>query len=109
MRIEIGTVNADAAALIPPAKPDGSQIGINYADEYLKAINATLEDGRSVAAKRRGLKVVLSVGDEVGEGLMRRLDHGPDAQVILRHALEDAARDVGSTFDVDGETMYLEL
>ncbi|MBI4603566.1 MAG: hypothetical protein HY721_16565 [Planctomycetes bacterium] len=100
---------AEAEALLPPAQRDGSGIGVNYADAYLKALNVELEDGRKVACKRKGLKVVLEIGAARGEGLLRRLEHGPDPRAILRKALEEAARGAGAAFSVEGGTMYLDL
>lgn len=109
MKTRIAEENRDAEALIPPSQPDGSRIGVNYADAYLKAFQVDLADGRKVAAKRKGLKVTLQIGDRKGEGLMRRLEHGPNAKVILQKALEEAARAAGSCFSVDGGVLYLEL
>ena len=100
MRIELGPENRDAEKLLPDVKDDGSGIGINYADAYLKPFKKILEDGRKVSCKRRGLELTLKVGDQTGKGLMRRLAHGPDAARILREALMEAARDAGMTFEV---------
>ena len=108
MKVEIGPENKDAEELLPPNKKDGSGIGINYADKYIKVFKKELEDGRKVACKRRGLKLTLTVGDQKGEGLMRRLDHGPDAKIILRKALEDAAKAAGATLSVEDGVIYLD-
>ncbi len=109
MRVRIGPVNAEAEKLIPPAQPDGSKIGVNHADAYIKAINTTLEDGRQVSCKRRGLSIILTIGDRQGEGLMRRIEHGPDVRQILRHALETAALDAGARLTVEGGEIFLSL
>jgi hypothetical protein len=108
MKFRIGPESAAAEGLIPPAQSDGSRIGVNYADAYLKALGADLGDGRKVAAKRKGLKVLLTIGEAKGEAVMRRLEHGPDPRAILRRALEAAAEQAGARFLVEDGVMYLE-
>ena len=76
---------------------DGSGIGINYADALLKPLKLTLDDGRKVAIKRKGLKLTLTIGAKAGEGLLRRIEHGPDERKILRAALDEAAAQIGAT------------
>ena len=76
----------------PEAKPDGSGVGVNYADQLLKPFKLTLADGRKMLLKRRGLKLTLAIGDKQGEAILRRLDHGPDVKVIFQKALEDRGR-----------------
>ena len=47
----------------PPArgdKPDGSGVGVNYADADREALKQTLPDGRKLLLKRRGLKLTLA-------------------------------------------------
>jgi hypothetical protein len=100
MRIELGPENHDAEKLLPDAKDDGSGIGINYADAYLKPFKKILDGGSKVSCKRRGLELTLKVGDKTGKGLMRRLDNGPDAKEILRKALNEAASNAGVVFTV---------
>ena len=80
---------------------DGSGIGINYADALLKPLKLTLEDGRKVTIKRRGLKLTLTIGAKAGEGLFRRLQHGPDERAILREALNEAAGAIGAKIDFE--------
>ena len=109
MRIELGREDAEAEDRIPPKAADGSKIGVNYTDAYLKAIDGTLEGGGKVSCRRRGLKLTLKIGDQTGTGLMRRLEHGPDPKKILRKALEEAATDAGATFSVEGGVMVLEM
>ena len=104
----LGPENTDADDLIPPREPDGSGIGVNYADAYLRAFAGELDDGRKTSCKRKGLKITLTVGDQSGEALLRRLEHGPDAKDILRRALESAASDAGFDFSVDAGQLYLE-
>ena len=107
MRIELGPENQDAEKLLPDVKDDGSGIGINYTDAYIKAFKRILDDGRKVACKRRGLEITLKVGDATGKGLMRRLEHGPDARIILSEALNEASADAGVVFSVDDGLIVL--
>ena len=108
MKLRIAEENTEAENLIPPAALDGSRIGVNHADAYIKAMNVDLEDGRKVTCKRKGLKVLLTVGDRKGEALMRRIEHGPDVKNILRRALEAAAAEAGTTFSVEDGVIFLE-
>jgi hypothetical protein len=108
-RVELGPESRDAEKLLPSVKDDGSGVGINYADAYLKAMKTTLDDGRKVTAKRRGLKLTLTLGDRSGEGLLRRLEHGPDEKNMLREALKEAARNAGAAFNVVDGVMILDL
>lgn len=85
----------------PEAEPDASDAGVNYADAYLKPLKRTLEDGRRLTCKRRGLKVTLTIGERKGEGLLRRLEHGPDVRDILLAALREAARELGGEIRLD--------
>jgi hypothetical protein len=109
MRVTLGPENPEAEKLLPPARDDNSGVGINYADAYLKAIKITLDDGRRILAKRRGLKITFSIGDRTGEGLLRRLQNGPDEKTIVRKALEDAVQNAGARFDVENGMMTLDF
>jgi hypothetical protein len=109
VRFELGPENRDAEKLLPPAKDDGSGVGINYADAYIKSMKTTLDDGRKVSCKRRGLKLTLSVGDATGEALLRRLENGPDEKQIVQRALQDAAKALGARFVVEKGVLVLEL
>lgn len=93
--IKLCDVAATAVDKLPPKNPDKSGIGVHYVDAYLKPWNTTLGDGTRVACKRRGLKVTLTVGTKKGEGLMRRLEVGPDPVHMLRAALQEAAQAAG--------------
>ncbi len=84
MKVLVAKENQEAEGLIPPSQPDGSGIGVNYADAYIKVLNAELEDGRKITCKRKGLKITLTVDEASGEALMRRVDDGPDVKNILR-------------------------
>ena len=108
MKIELGRENAAAEDKIPPVQPDGSRIGINYADAYIKDIKHKFEDGGKIACKRRGLKLTLTIKDKKGEGLMRRIENGPDVKNILREALKEAAQNADATFSVEDGVMIIE-
>ena len=88
-------INPTATEKLPPGFTDKSGIGVHYVDAFLKPMNAALPDGTRVAAKRRGLKVNLTVGTKKGFGLMRRIDVGPDPVVMLKACLAEAAQAAG--------------
>lgn len=101
-------VNEDAAGLLPPSKPDGSGIGINYVDAYLKPMNVTLDDGPKVTAKRRaGLEVALKIGEKEGAALLRIEDAGGDPKRCLANALTSAAEQCGYIFSIEGDSVVL--
>lgn len=109
MKQRLCDVNAAATAKLPQHTDDKSGIGVHYVDAYIKPMNAKLEDGTAVKCKRRGLKVVLTVGTRKGEGLMRRLDVGPDPVVMLDAALQEAAKAAGVELTVEGGTVFLKV
>jgi len=108
MKLKIAEQSTKAEDLIPPVKPDGSGIGGNYTDAYIKAMNVTLDDGRKITCKRRGLKITLKIGETSGEAIMNRLQDGPDVKNILSKALESAANQAGVKFLVEDGVMYLQ-
>jgi len=108
MKLKVCEENIEAEQLIPPAQPDGSGIGVNYADAYIKPFNLVLEGGETLTCKRKGLKIVLALGDQKGEALLCKRSHGPDVKTILRRALEEAAESAGTVFSVDQGIVYLE-
>ena len=108
MRVKLPIDEAQGEPFLPEAKPDGSGVGINYADALLRPVKLTLEDGRKVAFKRRGLKITLTIGDKSGEGLLRRLEHGPDTKAMLREALREAARYAGVEISFEADAVYLD-
>ena len=108
MKLKLTDVNLDAEAKLPPNEKDGSRIGVNYTDLYIKPMNVELEDGRKVACKRKGLKITFSIGDKKGEAIMRRIENGPDLRNILQCALADAAQAAGATFSVENNAIYLD-
>jgi hypothetical protein len=107
--MKICDVNAAAIEKLPAKTDDKSGIGVHYVDAYLKPMNVTLEDGTIVKCRRRGLKIVLTAGGKKGDGLMRRLDVGPDPVVMLDAALQEAAGAAGVTLTVDDGAIYLDL
>ncbi|MCI4355426.1 MAG: hypothetical protein ACHQNV_07345 [Vicinamibacteria bacterium] len=109
MRVTILVDEAAAAAHLPSAKPDGSGVGVNYADQILKPFKQTLSDGRKLTAKRRGLKITIAIGDKTGEAIMRRLDDGPDTRTIFRKALERAATSAGAALTYETGSIVLDV
>jgi hypothetical protein len=97
MKTELAPENAAATDLLRPEKNDRSGVGVHYVDAYLKPLKAgiALPDGRKFSAKRRGLKVTLTLGTQKGEGLMRRLAVGADPVRMLRAALDEAGAKLG--------------
>jgi hypothetical protein len=82
---------------------------VNYADQILKPFKLTLEDGRKLLAKRKGLKITIIIGDRQGEAIFRRLEHGPDVKTIFRKALEEAARNAGASIQFEPGAIYLDI
>lgn len=66
MKVTVPIDEAAVDAFLPPAKPDGSGVGVNYADQVLKLLKQTLPDGRKLSAKRRGLRITVVIGDRTG-------------------------------------------
>jgi hypothetical protein len=108
MKQRLCDVNTAATEKLPQHTDDKSGIGVHYVDAYQKPMNGKLEDGPPVKCKRRGLKIVLSVGPKKGEGLMRRLAVGPDPVVMLDAALRDAAKTAGVELTVEDGVVYLD-
>lgn len=88
-------INAAAKEKLPPAFAEKSGIGSHYTDAFIKPMNTKLPDGTRVGCKRKGLKIMLTVGIKKGDGLMRRLDVGKDPVVMLNAALQEAAKAAG--------------
>ena len=88
-------INPGAKAKLPPAFAEKSGIGSHYVDAFLKPMNVKLPDGTRVGCKRKGLKILLTVGAKKGDGLMRRLDVSRDPVVMLNAALQEAAKAAG--------------
>ena len=95
MKIRLCDINAAATEKLPQHTDDKSGIGVHYVDAFVKPMNTKLEDGAAVKCKRRGLKIVFSMGTRKGEGLMRRVALGPDPVAMLEGALQEAAHSAG--------------
>ena len=109
MKQRLCDVNHDAVQKLPQHTDDKSGIGVHYVDAYIKPMNTKLADGTAVKCKRRGLKIMLSVGEKKGEGLMRRLDVGPDPIVMLAAALQEAARTAGVELTVEDGAILISV
>jgi hypothetical protein len=109
VRVTIAVDEALADGYLPAARPDGSGVGVNYADQVLKSFKHALPDGRKLSAKRRGLKITVVIGDRTGEAIMRRLEHGPDVKAIFRQALAAAAHEAGATLAFAPGGVHLDL
>jgi len=109
VNVTIAVDEALADGYLPAARPDDSGVGVNYADQVLKFFKLTLPDGRKLNARRRGLKITIAIGDAKGDGLLRRIEHGPDVKAIFQAALVEAARNAGATLTSGPGSIYLEL
>lgn len=107
MKAKLCDLNPAAIEKLPAKTEDKSGIGVHYVDAYLKPFNTKLEDGTLVKCKRRGLKVTLSVGTKKGDGLMRRLEVGPDPAVMLDAALQEAAKAAGVELSIENNAVFL--
>jgi len=108
MKHRLCDINPAAITKLPQQTDDKSGIGVHYVDAYLKPMNTKLEDGTPVKCKRRGLKIVLSVGTSKGEGLMRRLDVSNDPVAMLDAALQEAARSAGVQLTVENGAIHID-
>jgi hypothetical protein len=93
--VKLCDINATAKEKLPPIFTEKSGIGVHYMDAFIKPMNTKLPDGIRVACKRKGLKLTLTVGTKKGEGLMRRIDVSKDPVVMLKAALQEAAKAAG--------------
>ena len=94
---------------MPQHTDDKSGVGVHYVAAYIKPMNLKLPDGTPVRCKRKGLKIVLTAGGKKGEGLLRRLDVGPDPVAMLDAALQEAARAAGIELTVEDGAIFVEL
>jgi hypothetical protein len=101
-------INEAAKEKLPPRFSEKSGIGVHYTDAFLKPMNTKLPDGTRVACKRKGLKILLTVGTKKGEGLMRRLDVSRDPVVMLNAALAEAAKAAGVNLKIAEKEIFLE-
>jgi hypothetical protein len=109
MKVKICDVNPDAESKLPQHSGDKSGIGVHYVDAFIKPMNVKLEDGTPVRCKRRGLKIVLSAGAKKGEGLMRRIDVSADPVIMLKAALQEAAKTAGIELMVEDGAIFCAL
>jgi len=87
---------------------DKSLVGVHYMDAYIKPMNSELEDGTKCVAKRRGIKITVTIGDKSGSGLMRRVDVGHDPVEMLQHALAEAGKEAGFTLSEENGAIYVD-
>lgn len=90
--IKICDIDQTAKEKLPPDFMDKSGIGVHYTDAFIKPMNVKLDDGTRISCKRKGLKIMLVVGTKKGEGVMRRLAVSKDPVVMLKAALQEAAK-----------------
>jgi len=109
MKTKLCDVNPAAIEKLPGKVEDKSGVGVHYVDAFLKPMNAKLPDGTQVKCKRRGLKITLTAGTRKGDGLLRRLAKGPDAQVMLPAALHEAATAAGIGLSIEDNAVYLTM
>lgn len=105
--IKLCDLNATARQKLPPAFPDKSGIGVHYIDAFIAPMNTTLPDNLRVSCKRKGLRVTLRVGTKKGDGLMRRLEIGPDPVVMLEAALQEAAKAAGVQLQITASEILI--
>ena len=109
MKTKLCDVNAAATEKLPQFTDDKSGIGVHYVDAWIAPLNTTLEDGTAVKCKRRGLKIVLTVGDKKGEGLMRRLAVSRDPILMLEAALQEAAASAGIQLSTENGSIFVNV
>ena len=107
MKVKICDVNPAALQKLPRHTDDRSGIGVHYVDAYIKPMNTKLEDGTPIRCKRRGLRIMLTVGPDKGEGLMRRLDVSADPVAMLDAALREAAKAARVELTFENGAIYL--
>jgi hypothetical protein len=105
--VKLCEINAAAKDKLPPTFAEKSGIGSHYVDAFVKPMNTKLPDGTRVGCKRKGLKITLTVGTKKGEGLMRRLVVSKDPIVMLRAALEDAAKAAGVALKITDTEIFV--
>jgi hypothetical protein len=93
-------INLAAKDKLPSVFRDKSGIGVHYVDAFIAPMNATLPENVRVSCKRKGLRITLRVGAKKGDGLMRRLEVSPDPQIMLKAALQEAAKAAGVQLEV---------
>lgn len=93
---------------LPANFSDKSGVGVHYASAFIKQLAVKLDDGTRVMCKRKGLKLTLRINKAQGDGLLRRLEHGPDVKAMVHHALAEAAANAGAKLEVRGSEVFLQ-
>lgn len=109
MKTKLCDIDPALTQKLPEFTGDKSGIGVHYVDAFLKPMNRKLEDGTAIRCKRRGLKLTLSAGARKGDGLMRRLEYGPDPVKMLDAALQEAAKNAGIELTIEGSEVFVTL
>lgn len=107
--VKLCDIDATAKEKLPPTAADKSGIGVHYMDAFIKPLNTKLEDGTRVSCRRKGLKISLRVGMNKGDGLMRRLDVSKDPVIMLKAALEEAAKEAGIAINITDTEIFVGL
>ncbi len=105
--IKLCDINQAAKEKLPPTTPDKSGIGVHYIDAFIKPMNAKIDNDVRVSCKRKGLKLTLTVGTKKGEGLMRRLEVSADPVVMLKAALQEAAKGAGVELKITDTEIFV--
>ena len=91
----------------PKNKADGSEIGINFVDAYIKPLNKAQYLGQAIKAKRRGLKVTVQLGESKGEAIMRAADHEFDVEKTTYQVLRDAFAQLGKEICFQEKSFFM--
>ena len=105
--VKLCEINLAAKEKLPPTFAEKSGIGSHYVDAFVKPMNTKLPDGTRVGCKRKGLKIMLTVGTKKGEGLMRRLQVSKDPIVMLHAALQEAAKAAGVGLEITEAGVFI--
>ena len=106
--IPIATIPPEVDQLLPEHKPDGSRVGVNYCDAFGKCLNGTLPDGRTLAYKRRGLQLTLTLGEQKATALLDRWAGQEDARRITETAMTKLAEQLGYRFRYENRQVIFE-
>jgi hypothetical protein len=107
-QIPIASIPEEVDQRLPQHRPDGSRIGVNYADAFGKCLNTTLPDGRPLAYKRRGLELTLTLGDQKAKTLLDRWAGQGDAQSIHNLAMTRLAEQLGYKYRYEDRQVIFE-
>lgn len=111
MKTDLAPIDTTATDNLRPEKNDRSGIGVHYVDAFLKPLRAgiALPSGEKFSAKRRGLRITLTLGAQKGEGLMRRAHADGDPVAMLRAALDEAGAAIGARILEEDGRLVLEV